>query len=158
MKRIYVLGLSVLFSGTVFAQTDRNELPERSSDFINQHFASERIASVDVDDNWYNMSDSETYEVELENGVELDFNKKGELTEIETEDRASIPMSVFPDAVRSQLERDYANAEVVAWEKDKKGHQVELRDGREVWYDNNGKMKKKKDHKKKDHKNKNRNY
>lgn len=142
MKRKYALGISILFSGAVMAQTDKSELPQRSTDFIDQHFASERIAEIDIDDNWYNMSDSETYEVEFENGVELDFNKKGEITEIETEDGAMIPTSVFPESVRSSLEREYPDAEVVAWEREKKGHEVELKDGTELWFDTNGKMKK----------------
>ena len=63
-----------------------------------------------------------------------------------------IPKSVFPEAVRSNLERKHPNAEVVAWEKDKEGHEVELRDGTELWFDSNGKMKK--DKKKKNHKDK----
>ncbi len=155
MKRIYALGISILFSGAVLAQTEKNELPQRSIDFIDQNFASEKIAEIDVDDSWYHMSDSETYEVEFENGTELDFNKKGEITEIETEDGASIPLSVFPESIRINLEREYSNAEVVAWEKEKNGHEVELRDGSELWFNNNGKMKHdKKKMKNKDHKEK----
>lgn len=155
MKRIYVLGISILFSGTALAQTNQSELPQRSVDFIDEHFSSERIADIDVDDNWYNISDSETYEVEFDNGTELDFNKKGEITEIETEDRASIPLTVFPESIRSKIEREYPNAEVVTWEKEKDGHEIELRDGTELWFDSNEEMKRDHDKmKKKDHKNK----
>lgn len=159
MKRIYALGISILFSGAALAQTDKNELPQRSVDFIDEHFSSERIADIDVDDNWYNMSDSETYEVEFDNGTEIDFNKKGEITEIETEDRASIPLTVFPESVRTKLEREYPNAEVVTWEKEKEGHEIELRDGTELWFDLSEEMRdhKMRDHnkmKKKDHKDK----
>lgn len=155
MKRIYAVGISILFSGAVLAQTDKSELPQRSVDFIDEHFSSERIADIDVDDNWYNMSDSETYEVEFDNGTEIDFNRKGEITEIEAEDRASIPLTVFPESVRSKLEREYPDAEVVTWEKEKEGHEIELRDGTELWFDSSEEMKR--DHnkmKKKDQKNK----
>lgn len=155
MKRIYAVGISILFSGAVLAQTDKSELPQRSVDFIDEHVSSERIADIDVDDNWYNMSDSETYEVEFDNGTEIDFNRKGEITEIEAEDRASIPLTVFPESVRSKLEREYPDAEVVTWEKEKEGHEIELRDGTELWFDSSEEMKR--DHnkmKKKDQKNK----
>ncbi len=155
MKRIYAIGISILFSGAALAQTDKSELPQRSVEFIDNHFSSEKVAEIDVDDNWYNLSDSETYEVEFHNGTEIDFNKKGEVTEIETEDRASIPLTVFPESVRSKLEREYPNAEVVAWEKEKKGHEIELQDGTELWFDAKKKMTR--DHhemKTKDHKDK----
>lgn len=142
MKRKYVLGMStLLLSGAVLAQADRSELPQPSTDFIDQHFSSEKITEIDVDDSWYNMSDSETYEVEFESGIEMDFNKKGEITEIETEERVNIPFSVFPEAVRTNLEREHPEVDVVAWEKGKNGHEIELRDGTELWFDNNGNMK-----------------
>lgn len=145
MKRKYVLGMStLLLSGAVLAQADRSELPQPSRDFIDQHFSSEKIAEIDVDDSWYNRSDSETYEVEFESGIELDFNKKGEITEIEAEDRASIPLSIFPKTVRINLESEHPNADVVAWEKEENGHEIELRDGTELWFDNIGNMKKEK--------------
>lgn len=145
MKRKYVLGMStLLLSGAVLAQADRSELPQPSRDFIDQHFSSEKIAEIDVDDSWYNRSDSETYEVEFESGIELDFNKKGEITEIEAEDRASIPLSILPETVRINLESEHPNADVVAWEKEENGHEIELRDGTELWFDNNGNMKKEK--------------
>lgn len=99
---------------------------------------------IKFDDSWYKMSNSETYEVVFESGIELDFNKKGEITEIETEDEAEILASVLPGEIHSNIARDYPNAELVAWEKDKNGHKVELRDGTELKIDPNGKIKKRK--------------
>lgn len=140
MKKIFALGLSVMFSGAALAQTDRDELPQESSDFINEHFATERIAEVDVDDSWYNLSDSETYEVRFENGIELDFNDDGEITEIESDNNEPIPMSVLPQEVRSKVERKHPNARVVNWEKDDDGHEVELDNGEELEFDRHGEV------------------
>ena len=150
MKRIFGLAVSFMFmSAPVFAQNGTDELPQQSSDFIDEHFSTERVAEVDVDDSWYNISDSETYEVRFENGVELDFNSDGEITEIESEDGQPIPQSVLPESVRSHLEKKASNARVVNWEKDNDGHEVELDNGEEFEFDRNGKSKDKK--KKKDH-------
>lgn len=151
MKRIYGLAITAMFmSAPVFAQENMDELPRESSDFINEHFSSERVEEVDVDDSWYNLSDSETYEVRFANGIELDFNSEGEITEIESEDGQPIPMSVLPDYIREKVEKKHPNANVVNWEKDDKTHEIELDNGEEMEIDRDKKMKKKD----KDHKNK----
>lgn len=152
MKRIFGLTIAFMFmSAPVFAQIDMNELPQESTEFINEHFSNERVEEIDVDDSWYNISDSETYEVRFENGVELDFNSNGEITEIESKEGTAIPHSVFPQKVREHLEREAPNANVVNWEKDNDGHEVELDDGREFEFDKNGMSKDKKHKKNKDY-------
>lgn len=155
MKRIFGIAVSFMFmSAPVFAQNGTDELPQRSSDFIDEHFSNERIEEVDVDDSWYNLSDSETYEVRFENGIELDFNSEGEITEIESEDGQPIPRSVLPEKVRDHLDRKAANANVVNWEKDDDGHEIELENGEEYEFDRNGQSKDKSEMKDKKDKNK----
>ena len=137
MKRIYALGISLLLSGGLYAQ-NINDLPERVSDYIDQNFPTAEIDKVDVNNSWYNMSDSETYEVELANGMELDFNKKGEITEIENDEGEMIPEDVFDRSVRDYVERNYADAVIVNYEIDKDGYDLELEDGRELTFDSEG--------------------
>lgn len=151
MKRIFGLAITFMFmSAPVFAQQNMDELPQESTDFINEHFSSERVEEVDVDDSWYNLSDSETYEVRLANGIELDFNSEGEITEIESDDGQSIPMSVLPDYIRDEVETKHPNANIINWEKDDKTHEIELDNDEEVEIKRDEKMK----DKDKDHKNK----
>ena len=149
MKRIFGLAVTCMFmSAPVFAQNNTDELPQQSTNFIEEHFSSDRIAEVDVDNSWYNVSDSETYEVRFENGIELDFNSDGEITEIESENGEPIPNSVLPESVRSEIEHKSPNARIVNWEKDDDGHEVELDDGKEYDFDRKEKSKKKKKEKK----------
>lgn len=144
MKRIFGIAMTFMFINVpVFSQSGMDELPQQSTDFIDEHFSNERIEEVDVDDSWYNLSDSETYEVRFENGIELDFNSDGEITEIESEEGKAIPLNVLPEKVRTHLEKKAPNATVVNWEKDNDGHEVELEDGREFEFDKNGKSKEK---------------
>ena len=137
MKRIYALGISILMSGGLYAQ-DVNDLPETASDYINRNFPTVEIDKVDVNNSWYNMSDSETYEVELVNGMELDFNKKGEITEIENDEGEMIPEGVFDRSVWDYFEQNYADAVIVNYEIDKDGYDLELEDGRELKFDSEG--------------------
>ena len=137
MKRIYALGISLLMSGGLFTQ-DINDLPEAASDFVNQNFANVEVDKIDTNDSWYNMSDSETYEVELSNGIELDFNKRGEITEIENDEAENVRRTAFDRSVWDYVERNYADAVIINYEVEKDGYDLELDDGTELSFDKEG--------------------
>lgn len=70
----------------VAGSTSQANLPELAKEFINKHYKNVSISKVEREflDN--------SYEVELANGVEIDFNAAGELTSIDTSDEGA-PLS-----------------------------------------------------------------
>lgn len=141
MKKLMLTGIGILFSTTLMlAQTDTSVLPQNSQDLITQNFSGEQIAKVEKNDSWYNWDKDEMYEVRFQNGIKLDFNKEGQLTEVDSKEGTSIPVEILPQAIRTYLESNEGSAEIVSWEKDDDEQEVKLADGRELEFDAEGKF------------------
>ena len=92
MKRFLGIFLAIALISTIGFVTfaDRNissnELPNEAKAFINKHYAGTTIYECEIDDMEYN--------VELSNGVDLEFNRNGKLVKIEA-DHGVIAQSVL---------------------------------------------------------------
>ncbi len=141
MKKLILTGIGILFSATLmFAQTDIKILPKASQDFLQKNFASEKVVKVEKNDSWYNWDKDEMFEVRLGNGIKLDFNKEGDVTEIDSKEGFTIPPEALPEAIRTYLSQHAGDAAIVSWEKDGDEQEVQLADGRELEFDINGKF------------------
>lgn len=141
MKKLFLTGMVIIFCvTTICAQADTGKLPQASRDFLKKHFSAEEVAKVERNDSWYNFDKEEMYEVRLGNGIKLDFNKAGEVTEIDSKEGSIIPPEALPQAIRLYLNQNGINTPVVSWEKEGDGHEIQLADGREFEFDNNGKF------------------
>ena len=126
------------FTGLSFGQVNTDELPQNARDFINQNFSSETIDDVEKKDGIKKYFNSEMYEVEFINGIKIDFDKEGEVTEIESEDGNAIPHNVLPREIGSYIQSNYRDAQIVGWEKEEKEQEVKLADGTELEFDDSG--------------------
>ena len=141
MKKLFLTGIGFFFSaGLIFAQADVSRLPQDSQSFIKTNFPSEEVVKVEKNDSWYNWDKDEMYEVRLKNGIKLDFNKAGEVTEIDSKEGTLIPPEALPAAIRTYLEQNDYLSKVISWEKEDEGHEVQLVDGRELEFDSSGKF------------------
>ena len=95
MKSFLKISLTVALIATIsfFAMADRNipvsTLPSAAKTFINKHYSDAKAYNCE--------KDFSEYDVDLSNGVDLKFNKKGKLIRIES-DRGAISKSVL-DAI-----------------------------------------------------------
>jgi hypothetical protein len=151
MKKLILSSMALLFSVSVaFAQDngkkaekhkkakmDLQELPQEVQDFVSQHFEGVKIRSAEREKDMLNFGNGELYEVVLANGVKLDFNKAGAVTEIESKDNAKIPEGALPSNIYSYVEENY-DAHIVNWEVDSDDQEVELSDGTDLEFDPNG--------------------
>ena len=139
MKKTILTGMLMIFTISFgFAQNDIKLLPQNSQDFIRENFASETVEAVKKEDGWFNWGDHEMYEVVFANGIELDFNKAGEITEIDSKNEEPIPLEVLPGEIGSYVENKYKDKHIILWEKDDDGQKVELADGIALVFDTNG--------------------
>ena len=135
MKKTLLTGALLLFITGMTAQTTTTDLPQRAQDFISTNFSSETVERVEKENDWFDFDNNEMYEIYLSNGIRVDFNKKGEPTEVTTRKGAKLPEAAIPQGIRSYISANYSGAEIVAWELDDKKQEVELSDGRELEID-----------------------
>lgn len=121
------------------AKMDLQELPQEIQDFISQHFEGIAIKSAEQEKDLLNFGNGEMYEVELANGIKLDFNKAGQVTEIESKENVAIPQAALPSNIYAYVERNY-DAHIVNWEVDSNDQEVELSDGTDLEFDKSGKF------------------
>lgn len=115
---------SVAFAATLYIDNnDRpikyDELPAEAKTFITTHFAGEEVSHIILDKDVV-CSD---YTVSFLSGTKLEFNGKGEWTEIDC-GRTSVPEALipqqvaeyvktnYPDRVITELKREHGNTEV----------------------------------------------
>lgn len=141
MKKTILAGLVVMFSVSLtYAQADPSVLPQNAQDFIEENFPSATLEKADKEDKWFSWDKNEMYEVHLSNGIKLDFNKDGEVTEIDSRKDAPIPMDAVPVEVKNYVEKNFSGAQITSWEKDNDEQEVELSDGTDLEFDKNGKF------------------
>ncbi|MBE7639965.1 hypothetical protein GUB10_06440 [Salegentibacter sp. BLCTC] len=140
MKKVILSGFFSLCSFGMFAQADAKNLPSKAKSFIEQHFSSNTV-EIKENSNWQIWED-EKYEVKLANGVELDFDEDGNIIEIESQDNTVIPIEALPSKIISYLEKNYADVQVIGWEKQKKEQEIELANGIELEFDGQGNFRK----------------
>lgn len=122
------------------AQNGSQELPQNSRDFIAQHFASETLTFVEKENNWLPWDNDDVYEVHFSSGLEMGFNKVGEITEIDAARDQQLPMEVLPEAIKSYVNTNYPGVGITGWEIDSKDQEVELSNGVDLKFDSNGKF------------------
>lgn len=139
-KMMITLFLMVFLAGSSFAQ-GTGILPQKAQDFVEEHFSDATLAEVDKQDGWFNWDKNEMYEVKFTNGIKLDFDRDGEVTEIDSKNGEKIPEEIIPENIRSYVQSEY-NSQIISWELDDDEQDVELADGTEIEFDRQGNFRK----------------
>jgi hypothetical protein len=106
-----------------------NQLPAQAQQFVKQHFADSKVVVTTLENEILDKS----YDVALENGTKLEFNNKGEWTEV-TCTSGCVPCKVLPQGVTNYLKANFPKAEVKKIERDNGRYEVELRNGTEITF------------------------
>lgn len=108
------------------------ELPESAQLFVETHFASSQITKVVKD-----KDDSEIdYDVTLDSGVRLTFDKNGNIEDIES--LSKLPDSVIPQPILEYVSTNHTDLHIVEWEKDTIEQEVKLSNGLELKFKPDG--------------------
>ena len=137
MKEIKIALLFVLYV-LVFTSCDKenivssNDLPAVSMNYINTHFAGQQIVQAIKERDDLKI----TYKVYLNNGTKLEFNRDGEIIEMESNE--ALPESVIHSAILSYVHSNYSAVFIKAWELNKTLQEVKLSNGLTLEFDRNG--------------------
>lgn len=122
---------------TAMASNDKSitveQLPPAARQFIKKHFATQTVAMAKMETDFM----SKSYDVIFTNGDKLEFDKRGQWTDVDCE-HSQVPVDILPAAIREYVGKMYSDAKVLQIEKtDRKGYDVELSNGLELKFDKN---------------------
>lgn len=136
MKKFVTMMCLMLLVGLVASARDQvtrdaGKLPAEAREFIKAQFPGTGISYLKIENNLFRNNG---YEVRLTDGTELEFNNKGEWTDIDCEPRA-VPAGIIPEAIKKYMKENYARHRTVKIERGRKGYELTLENDLEVKFD-----------------------
>ncbi|OEJ14845.1 hypothetical protein BFL38_08395 [Brachyspira hampsonii] len=108
-----------------------NQLPQNAQTFVKTNFPNDQIV--------YAEQDRQSYKVELASGIEIDFDKSGNWTDVAGNNRP-IPTQFIPAAILNAVKTKYPQIEVLDISKEYNSYKLKLSNNREVYVSNNGQI------------------
>ena len=106
-----------------------NALPAKAQTLLNNHFNGQKVMLATIESGVVSRS----YDVVLQNGTKLEFDKKGNLTEIDCK-LGIVPALLIPQALKNYLKDNYAGQSVKKIEMNKNEYEVELTNGLDLTF------------------------
>ena len=130
-KMMMVVCSVVLFSTTACADKNKpiqvNELPAKAQTVLTTHFSGQKVA-LTIKENGF-----DGYDVVLQNGTKLEFDRKGNLTEVDCK-QGTVPAKLIPQAIKSYVQTNYSGQNIKKMEIDKNEHEIELSNGLDITF------------------------
>lgn len=132
-KRLFLVALMcMIMSATTFA-SDRvitaNQLPAAAQTFINQTFPGATIMYAEIDDG--------KYEVHLNDGTEINFDRKGNWDKVDCKLKA-VPAHLIPATIASNVETQFSGTVITKIDKERYGYEIELSNGLDLKFNRQG--------------------
>ena len=132
MKRIFTLLLTVMVIGSCALAAGgpvrKSQLPKPAQNFISDYWP--RVDMLDA------YREAGNYEVTLDGGTTLLFDRKGNWIEIEN--AYGFPTHFLPDGIGEFIHRQYPDSYIARVKRNERGFTVTLNSGLELCYDTQG--------------------
>lgn len=128
--RILMIAICCMMSFNIVANAGNdkpihvNELPAKAQTLLSKHFKGQKVMLATIESGVV----SKSYDVVLRNGTKLEFDKKGNLTEIDCK-QGIVPSQLIPQPIKNYLKENYRGETVRKIELNKKEYEVELTNG-----------------------------
>ena len=137
-KSILMTIVIALTSLTLISCSDRiipsEKLPAAAQSFLKEYFPDSPISYVKKEADL-----TPTYEVVLQNGTEIEFNKKGQWDNIDCK-RLAVPAALIPAAISEYVNANFPDQSIVKIDRETYGHEIEMANGLELKFDKKGKL------------------
>ena len=130
IMRIVMIAICCMMSFNIVANAGNdkpinvNELPAKAQTLLSKHFKGQKVMLATIESGVVSRS----YDVVLRNGTKLEFDKKGNLTEIDCK-QGIVPSQLIPQPIKNYLKENYRGEAVRKIELNKKDYEVELTNG-----------------------------
>ena len=128
--RIVMIAIFCMMSFNIVANAGNdkpinvNELPAKAQTLLSKHFKGQKVMFATIESGVVSRS----YDVVLRNGTKLEFDKKGNLTEIDCK-QGIVPSQLIPQPIKNYFKENYRGEAVRKIELNKKEYEVELTNG-----------------------------
>lgn len=129
------LAIQFMSAGDVVTK-DEMQLPLTARNFINQHFTKPQISYIKIDSEFLK---GKKYEAVLTSGIEIDFDSKGEWTEVDCKKNA-VPTSIVPTYIAAYVNTNFSGQIITQIERDHRGIEVELNNDLSLKFDKKGNL------------------
>ena len=106
-----------------------NALPTKAQTLLNNHFNGQKVMLATIESGVISRS----YDVVLKNGTKLEFDKKGNLTEIDCK-QETVPAQLIPQAIKEYVKDNYAGQSVKKFEIKRNEYEIELSNGLDLTF------------------------
>ena len=133
--RIMMIAFYCILSCNILASAGNDKpisvttLPTKAQILLTNYFGNQKVALATIESGVVNKS----YDVVLQNGTKLEFNKKGELTEIDCK-QGVVPVNLIPLSIKNYLQNNYPGQSVKKLEIKKNEYEVELSNGMDLTF------------------------
>lgn len=130
IMRIVMIAIFCMMSFNIVANAGNdkpinvNELPAKAQTLLSKHFKGQKVMLATIESGVVSRS----YDVVLRNGTKLEFDNKGNLTEIDCK-QGIVPSQLIPQPIKNYLKENYRGEAVRKIELNKKEYEVELTNG-----------------------------
>ena len=141
MKRIIKTTVAALvclvaFQTAAIADNDKpisiSQLPTTAQQVIKKHFGKKKVALAKQESGLFEKS----YDVVFNNGEKVEFDRKGNWTEINCK-LSSVPTALVPAKITQYVKSTYPGAKILEIEKDDSQYEVKLSNMLEVTFNRN---------------------
>lgn len=141
MKKLlaFIIIITSVFAVSARDKISRNinVLPIAAQTVLKNNFKA-GISFIKIDKNM--MGSVDEYEVVLDDGSEITFDKNGNWKEVEVRSNKSVPSAFVLKEISNYVKQNQKNSKIVGIEKDRNGFTVDLANGVEIKFDKNGKF------------------
>ena len=133
--RILMIAICCMVSCNMVANAGNDKpisvkaLPAKAQTLLTKHFSNQKVVLATIESNVIGKN----YDVVLKNGTKLEFDKKGNLTEIDCK-QGTVPTQFIPQAIKNYLKANYARQSVKKIEMNKNEYEVELTNGLDLTF------------------------
>ena len=105
------------------------DLPLKAQTVLSQHFNNQKVNFASIESGIIDKN----YDVVLQNGTKLEFDKKGNVTEIDCK-QGAVPEKLIPQAIHTYLQENHSGQTVRKIEFNKNEYELELSNGIDITF------------------------
>ena len=136
IKGIFVMSVTLLVT-TAQAQEKAitiTEMPQTAQEFVKKYYDVKSVSHVILEDELFSRKE---YKVVLTDGTDLEFDSKGQWTEVDAQ-RQAVPAEIIPQKIRNYVSQSFPNNKIVQISRSSRKYEVELTSGLDLDFNANG--------------------